>query len=144
MNKNLNFNFCKYRQEIIDGLVDMKSEEVNTLSEKSETDQLLRLIYQIGADGFPVGDLAWFVGNKSNPEVQKFILDNLMSDVSSAANPAISGLSDEQITLLTRQAGESIQQYTSRLNDSIQKDKFILQNAKQSVSTDKDKDKASE
>ena len=144
MNKNLDFNFCKHQKDIEAGFVESIIPEKNVQVEQSETDQLLRMIYQQGADGFPVGDLAWFVGNKANPEVQSFILKNLMGDVSSAANPAIAGLSDEQITLLTRQSGESMQQYTSRLNDSIQKDKFIIQSAKQSVSADKDKDKATE
>ena len=139
MNNALNYNFCKYRQEIVDGIVEMKSEDVKFQVEKSESDQLLRLIYQQGADGFPVGDLAWFVGNKANPEVQSFILKNLMSDVSSQANPAISGLSDDQITLLTRRSDETIASYCSRLNDSINKDKFIIDSAKRTVSSDKDK-----
>lgn len=139
MNKNLNFNFCKYLLEILNTKVDMIEEEINSQCELSETDQLLRLIYQIGADGFPVGDLAYFVGKKSNPEVQRFILDNLMSDVSSQANPAISGLSDDQITLFTRRSDETIASYCSRLNDSINKDKFIIESAKRTVSSDKDK-----
>lgn len=118
----------------------MIEEEVNSQSELSETDQLLRIIYQAGADGFPVGDLAYFVGKKSNPEVQRFILDNLMGDVSSQRNPAIAGLSDEQITSLMRKSDETLASYCSRLNDSIAKDKFIIQHAKQSVSSSQNED----
>ena len=40
-----------------------------------------------------------------------------MSDVSSQANPAISGLSDDQITLLTRRSDENNKKLSFHQND---------------------------
>lgn len=143
MEKNYNFKHLPDLEEIKSNQVEL----INDIEQSEFTDpaqSILKVIYSIGADGWPVGDLAYFVGNKSNPDVQRFILDNLMRDVSSARNPMNMNLSDDEITTLTRQSGETVQQYVSRLNSSIEKDTYILKSVanakKQSVSASKVKD----
>lgn len=137
MNKNLNYNFAKNIDQINAGTVPYPPVDNPVEVEVSESDSLLRIIYSIGSDGYPVGDLAVYAGKNASPEVKKFILDNLMQDVSGHANPASVGLSDDEITSLTRQSGESMSDYAVRLNSSIEKDRFILNASKRSVSNDK-------
>ena len=147
MEKNYNFNHLPDLDEIKSNLVELNNDREQTES-TDPAQSILKIIYAIGADGWPVGDLAYFVGNKSNPEVQRFILDNLMRDVSSARNPMNMNLSDDEITTLTRQSGETVQQYVNRLNSSIEKDTYILKSVanakKQSVSSNKVSKSASE
>lgn len=132
MNKDLNFNFNKHYDEVLAGIVVPPKEEVPE-KQYTDADALLKAIYQIGSDGYPVGDLAVFVGKNASPEVKKFILDNLMSDVSSAANPASMNLSDDEIAILTRHSDETMADYAARLNQSINKDTYILNAAKRNV-----------
>ena len=134
MNKCLNFNFCKYKEDVDNGLQELKPMTPEKVEDNDISSSLLRTIYSVGEDGYPVGDLATFVGKNASPEVKKFILDNLMRDVSGMANPSSVGLSDDDITLLTRQSGESMHSYAQRLNASIDKDKYILSYAKRVVS----------
>lgn len=136
MNDVLNFNFCKDREKIFDGLLVLVMPDPEKVENNDISNSLLRTIYSVGEDGYPVGDLATFVGKNASPEVKKFILDNLMRDVSGMANPSSIGLSDDDIALLTRQSGESMQSYAQRLNASIDKDKYILSYAKRVVSQD--------
>lgn len=136
MEKNLNFNHLPDLDDILSNREELKDLEVN-VENVDPQQSLLRIIYAVGEDGWPIGDLAYFVGNKANPEVQRFILDNLMRDVSGARNPANMNLSDEEITILTRQSNETNAQYVSRLNASIDKDKMILDYAKRAVQANK-------
>lgn len=136
MEKNLNFNHLPDLDDILSNREELKDLEVN-VENVDPQQSLLRIIYAVGEDGWPIGDLAYFVGNKANPEVQRFILDNLMRDVSGARNPANMNLSDEEITILTRQSNETNAQYVSRLNSSIDKDKMILDYAKRAVQANK-------
>lgn len=143
MAKNLNFNHLQNLPEILAGQVKMH-EPKDRVESTDPMQSLLKIIYSIGSDGYPVGDLAYFVGNKSNPEVQRFILENLMRDVSGSANPGSLGLSDEEITAMTRGSNESMAAYAQRLNASIEKDAFIIQNAKQSVQVQKKPESSAE
>lgn len=135
MNKDLNFNFNKHHDEVLANIVEPPKVEEVVEKEHSDEDALLKVIYQIGSDGYPVGDLSVFVGKNASPEVKKFILDNLMKDVSGMANPSSMDLSDDEITTLTRGSNESMADYAARLNSSIEKDTYILKSAKRSVQT---------
>lgn len=131
--RNINYKHLEKYQDIINNLEELEPHQFEDVVDQDPGQSLLKVIYSIGADGFPVGDLAYFVSNKSNPEVQRFILDNLMQDVSMAATPAAQGLDDDMITALTRQSGESVQAYAARLNESVQKDKYILDYAQRVI-----------
>lgn len=137
MNKDLNFNFNKHHDEVLSTVVDPPKDEEQVEKQYSDSDALLKAIYQIGSDGYPVGDLAIYAGKNASPEVKKFILDNLMRDVSGMANPASMNLSDDEIVTLTRGSNETMSDYAARLNSSIEKDSYILKHAQRPVQTDK-------
>ena len=105
--------------------------------EKAESpqDSLLSIVYGIDErTGLPTGDLSYLVSDKANPQVKEFILSNLMKDVSSAQNVAAKyNLSDDDILALSRNTGESVQAYADRLNASIQRDKWMIDQYKQNV-----------
>lgn len=100
-------------------------------SKVSSTDNILNLIYAPDPrTNLPSGDLNYWVSDKVSPDVKEFIKNNLMMDVSSAKNvSADPSLSDDDILALTRNAGESIEEYAARLNSSIDKDKWFIQQA---------------
>lgn len=135
--KILNFNFCKNKEAIEKGLQELAPIPQEPVVDNDPKQALLEVIYQVGSNGYPVGDLAMYASSQASPEVRRFILDNLLLDVSGNANPSSVNLDDDTITVLTRQAGESMQSYAARLNKSIETDKFIIQktieNAKRPV-----------
>lgn len=92
-------------------------------------DSLLALVYAVDErTQLPTGDLQYLVSDKANPQVKQFILDNLMQDVSAAQNVSAKyDLSDDDILALSRNKGESVQDYAERLNASIDKDKWMIE-----------------
>lgn len=105
---------------------------------KSPQDSLLALVYAVDErTQLPTGDLQYLVSDKANPQVKQFILDNLMQDVSAAQNVSAKyGLSDDDILLLSRNQGESVQDYADRLNASIEKDKWIIEQSAAQIKKD--------
>ena len=95
---------------------------------KKPVDSLLELVYSKDErTGLPTGDLGYLVNDKANPQVKQFILDNLMRDVSAAANPSVpDGMSDELAFSLMREKDESYSDYIDRLNRTIEQDKWIM------------------
>lgn len=100
-------------------------------------DSLLSLVYKEDSrTGLPTGDLHYLVSDKANPQVKQFILDNLMSDVSMAANKSsIKGMSDELLLEFSRHSGESIDDYAKRLNTEIERSKWLMSKQRADVSS---------
>lgn len=94
----------------------------------SPQDSLLELVYQIDQrTGLPIGDLQYLVSDKANPQVKEFILANLMQDVSAAKNIAANyKMSDDDILALSMNKGESVEDYVARLNSSIDRDVWMI------------------
>ena len=115
-------------------LVSLYNKDVE--SDFKAQDSLLSLVYAIDErTGLPTGDLQYLVSDKANPQVKEFILANLMQDVSSAKNIAANGvLSDDDILELSLGHNESLDSYVNRLNESINKDKWLIDVSKKSVS----------
>lgn len=124
-----------FNDELIEVLsAPVEGEKVEESSLKP-ADSLLKLVYKRDErTGLPTGDLNYLVSDKANPEVKQFILDNLMKDVSSAKNiSAPAGLSADDVLALSRNHNESIADYAARLNQSIDRDKWILDTYKKNV-----------
>lgn len=124
-----------FNDELIEKLsAPVESEKVEE-SFLKPADSLLSLVYKRDErTGLPTGDLNYLVSDKANPEVKQFILDNLMQDVSAAKNvTAPSGLSDDDVLALSRNVGESVADYAARLNQSIDRDTWILSKYKENV-----------
>lgn len=97
----------------------------------SPSDSLLRVIYAPDErTGLPTGDLQYFVSDKANPQIKQFILDNLMKDVSVAKNPMNADMSDDDMLLFARKPNESIDSYAQRLNNEIERAKWINEQVK--------------
>ena len=108
-----------------------REKEPDVDPQPSPKDSLLALVYAVDErTQLPTGDLQYLVSDKANPQVKQFILDNLMQDVSAAQNVSAKyNLSDDDILALSRNQGESIQEYADRLNASIEKDKWMIEQA---------------
>lgn len=115
-------------------LIDVVETQVNA------TDNLLNVVYAVDErTQLPTGDIQYLVSDKANPQVKQFILDNLMQDVKSSANNPVPYDFDEDIMLeLSMRDGESVSDYADRLNTSIERDKWILNEAskQQSIPSD--------
>lgn len=130
------YSFAKYAKDIEDdlALITPIEETKPVMSDKAE-DSLLRLIYSRDArTGLPVGDLTYYVSDKANPEVKAFILQNLMQDVSSAANPTIPKDIPEELAMdLMRTQDESYDQYVNRLMQYKIHNETIVKNAQSAM-----------
>lgn len=109
-------------------------------SQVNSTDNLLTIVYAVDErTNLPTGDIQYLVSDKANPQVKQFILDNLMQDVKSCSNKPVPYDFDDDIMLeLSMRDGESVSDYVGRLNSSIERDKWILNEAqrKQPVSSE--------
>lgn len=83
---------------------------------------LLEAIYaRDSITGLPSGDITCFVSSNTSPEVKKYILDNIMIDLSVAKLPsAPDGLDDDTVAALTRSVGESSFDYASRVSSFME------------------------
>lgn len=109
-----------------------KVEEVEGEIKQSPSDSIVRLVYAPDSrTGLPTGDLNYLVSDKANPQVKEFIKTQLMMDTSAAKNvTAKFDLSDEDVLSLSRNTGESLDDYVARLNTSIERDKWLIQQSK--------------
>lgn len=125
--KNISERF-DFARRVDDSICEVKVQSFKP-SEHASTpmDSILSVIYSPDpVSGLPVGDIGFYVSDKANPEIKQFILSQLLVDTSQAANPvAPKGLSDSDILLLSRQSGESNDQYMARLNGEVDNFKRI-------------------
>lgn len=128
----------------------MSSDSVEPIVETKKIDSkigsdtsLLSAIYSLDPiTHAPTGDIACYVSDKTSSDVKRFILENLMRDVSSDAMPAVSGLSDDEILTYQRGRDESRDAYASRLSEYARMNAKIVEDAKRNVSADPNKQSA--
>lgn len=83
------------------------------------SESFLRLVYaKDKRSKLPTGDLQYMVSDKANPEVKKWVLENLMMETGSAATPnqLSRGIDDDTILQMVRQPFEDRQSYANRVN----------------------------
>lgn len=129
-----NFDYARRVDAIREHFVEAPEKPVEILRETA-VDSLLSVVYSTDErTGLPTGDLGYLVNKNANPDVRRFILDNIMTDVSSAANPSIpDGISDDLAFDLSRKPMESVEAYGNRINEYYSMNKEIIDNASQSV-----------
>lgn len=89
-------------------------------ADDSELNRLLAIIFKPDEDGIVHGDIAMELGSKVSPEVRQFIKDVLQQDMSSYRMPAIpDGMDDDFALSLSRNLGESKQDYAERVAEII-------------------------
>lgn len=93
---------------------------------------ILNMIYK-DVDGERRGDIAVMLSDKTSPEIREFIRQNILRPVSTSVSGVdYSGLSDDDIALYTRDAGESRNEYLSRLRDMFERDASYVKASKDS------------
>lgn len=119
MNKELGYKFehMLRAKKIEDGYVSNIDVTPKIDVKKSEADSLLSIIFAKDAFRLPSGDLQYYVNPKANPEISRFILDNLMMDVSGVAAPKNSEIDNDTAFALMRKDGESVDAYMERVNE---------------------------
>lgn len=101
----------------------------------SKYEQLLNLIYGADIHGLPQGDLSIFYNKNANPEVKRFIEDNLFIEHDSASSSPLSlpqdvmnryreTITDDDIARFSRDSNESREQYASRLRNYFIEQRF--------------------
>lgn len=111
------YDFMRRAKQIESKVVECKVDETPVMENHDPSAPLLKVIYSVDSSGLPTGDLKYYVSPKANPEVKKWILDNLMFDTSSAQNVKIpDGLDSDTAFALQRCSGESVESYADRIN----------------------------
>lgn len=136
MNRELGYKFEHMRRAkaIEDGFEPLVDVSPKVQVKKSESDALLSIIYAKDSYNLPSGDIQYFVSPKASPEVQKFILDNLMMDVSGVASPKNSDIDNDTAFALMRKDGETIDAYMERINEFGRANFEVVQAAKDAAS----------
>lgn len=106
-------NYRTYKQHDFDFSNVVVPEEEETPN--SELERMQKLIFNVDDFGLPSNELTLYLGDKCSPEVSEFIRKNLLQSVSDS-NIDTTGLSDDDINILSRGVNESRAQYVNRLN----------------------------
>lgn len=117
-----------------------KSYEPSIMPEKAEKcvnsdDAILNAIYSIDPiSNKPTGDISAYMSDKTSIDVKSFIMQNLMQDNSSFANPAApASLSEDDVLFLSRRTGESRDAYINRVAEFGKANQDIVDNARRNV-----------
>lgn len=88
---------------------------------RSETEILFDQIFSVDPRTLlPNGDIAIWMSQNTSPEIRNFISQNLMSSVPLDSDGAkYDGLTDDDVAMYTRNQGESIADYRSRLFNQL-------------------------
>ena len=117
-----------------------ESYEPSIMPEKVEKtvnadDAVLTAIYAIDPiSNKPTGDISAYMSDKTSPDVKAYIMQNLMQDMSSFANPAApASLSEDDVLFLQRRNGESRDAYIQRVAEFGKANQDIVDNARRNV-----------
>lgn len=113
------FGHAIHQASIIEKSVFPPEPEGDVMESHDASEPFLRLVY--GKDKrtkLPTGDLQYMVSDKANPEVKKWVIENLMMETGSAASPnkLSRGIDDDTILQMVRQPFEDRQSYANRVN----------------------------
>lgn len=81
----------------------------------------------------PDGDIAVFMSENTSPEIKAFIQSQLMTPNGQQSDTSFAGLSDDDLSVLSRGADESLTAYASRMRSVIYQ-QVKAEKAKQSKS----------
>lgn len=126
LSPNLAFGHTFYRQ-VADLEYEPTIDPERKPDVKSNVDAILDSIFAVDPlTMLPSGDIAQFMSNKVSPEIREFIRQNLMSPVPDDGVSAKFGtLSDDDIVMFSRQQGETLDDYRSRLVDFVRQSRTV-------------------
>lgn len=80
---------------------------------------LLDIVYSVDEKtGLPVGDLSFYMSNKTSPEVRQFIIDNLMQPCTHVNGIELS--EEDALFDMIRERGESQEAYLARMKKYVE------------------------
>ena len=113
MNKEL----AKYKSEYqgIDIHYENKPKDPEYKKDDSELQVILDEIFSVDpVTGFPRGDIAYYLSKDGNPQVKQWLEINLLKP-RTTGNQTPKDVTDDMIIEMSRQRGESIEDYQTRL-----------------------------
>lgn len=83
---------------------------------ESNLDEIIREIFCVDPiSGFPKGDIQYYLSKDGNPDVKRWIENNLLTPRVASGQSTPEGVTDDMIAEMSRQPGESLVDYSSRL-----------------------------
>lgn len=83
---------------------------------ESNLDDIIREIFSVDpVSGLPKGDIQYYLSKDGNPDVKRWIENNLLTPRVVSGQSTPEGVTDDMIAEMSRQRGESVEDYSSRL-----------------------------
>lgn len=113
------YGHAVHQASIVEKSVLPPEPEGDVMESHDPSEPFLRLVYaKDKRSKLPTGDLQYMVSDKANPEVKKWVIENLMMETVSAATPnqLSRGIDDDTILQMVRQPYEDRESYANRVN----------------------------
>ena len=83
---------------------------------ESNLDDIIREIFSVDPiSGFPKGDIQYYLSKDGNPDVKRWIENNLLTPRVASGKSTPEGVTDDMIAEMSRQRDESVEAYSLRL-----------------------------
>ena len=83
---------------------------------ESNLDDIIREIFSVDPiSGFPKGDIQYYLSKDGNPDVKRWIENNLLTPRVARGKSTPEGVTDDMIAEMSRQRDESVEAYSLRL-----------------------------
>lgn len=113
--------------------VEFYPQQEEKFEQRERNEKLESLLVEIyGVDpktNLPVGDVAQYMSDNTNPQIRDFISKQLMSAVEPVGNS--SQLSDDDLVRYQRKSGESVRDYVERMANYVRDDVVSYRAAQQ-------------
>lgn len=84
--------------------------------EDSQLKSVLDAIFTVDpVSGFPKGDIQYYLSSEGNPQIKQWLENNLLKPRMVNSGSSIEGVTDDMLVEYSRQAGESVSDWQSRL-----------------------------
>lgn len=99
---------------------------------ESNLDDIIREIFSVDPiSGFPKGDIQYYLSKDGNPDVKRWIENNLLTPRVVSGQSTPEGVTDDMIAEMSRQRDESVEEYSSRLQSIYDECQQSIEAAKQ-------------
>lgn len=101
------------------GLCNLKQNDVidpEYVPTDSDMDRILKEIFSVDdKNGFPIGDLAYYLSPDGNPQIKAWLENNLLKPRAASLGSSVDGVTDDMLAEYSRKSGESAESYVTRL-----------------------------
>lgn len=100
----------------IDTTIKPKFDEYIEPLDDSQMKRVLDEIFAVDPEsGLPKGDIQYWLSSEGNPQIKQWLENNLLKPRSKSSGTSIEGVTDDMIVEMSRKAGESADEYSTRL-----------------------------